>query len=108
MVACRLTSASVACRHTACTSPSCQLCSNNPHKACTPSQCLDQQYWVRDDARGGQVVKAKCGADVVVQLFQGSDPQPLQQAGVQVKVGGCAAPGNRVADSRHTRQAAVL
>jgi hypothetical protein len=42
---------------------------------------------VRDDARGGQVVKAKCGADVVVQLFQGSDPQPLQQAGVQVKVG---------------------
>jgi hypothetical protein len=33
------------------------------------------------------VVKAKCGADVVVQLFQGNDPQPLQQAGVQVKVG---------------------
>jgi hypothetical protein len=43
---------------------------------------------VRDDARGGQLVKAKCGADVVVQLFQGSDPQPLLLPDVQLKVGG--------------------
>jgi hypothetical protein len=42
---------------------------------------------VRDDARGGQLVKAKCGADVVVQLFQGSDPQPLLLPDVQLKVG---------------------
>lgn len=29
---------------------------------------FDGQYWVRDDGRGGQVLRAKCGADVFVQV----------------------------------------
>jgi hypothetical protein len=53
---------------------------------CDHAYCLDQQYWVRDDGKGGQLIKAKCGADVELQLFRGIDPQPLLQPDVKVKV----------------------
>lgn len=41
---------------------------------------------MRDDGKGGQLIKAKCGADIELHLFRGIDPQPLLKPDVKVKV----------------------
>lgn len=51
-------------RHSACTDPACQLCKNNPHKACAAQ--LRPKYVV------GQEVAAPCGAPTTVTLGVGS------------------------------------
>jgi hypothetical protein len=38
---------------------------------------FDRQYWVRDDGKGGQAVKARCGAEVGLQLASRSSGAPL-------------------------------
>jgi hypothetical protein len=40
-------------------------------QVCEDASVFDGQYWVRDDGKGGQVVRAKCGADVYVQVGGG-------------------------------------
>jgi hypothetical protein len=57
------------CRFTGCILEDCALCRNNPSKMCGDADCLDQQYWVRDDGKGGQSLRGRCGAEVALQLF---------------------------------------
>lgn len=43
----------------------------NSLQVCEDAAVFDGQYWVRDDGKGGQMVRAKCGADVSVQVSAG-------------------------------------
>jgi hypothetical protein len=36
---------------------------------CESNDVFDRQYWVRDDGKGGQILRARCGADVGLQLL---------------------------------------
>lgn len=47
---------------------------------------FDKQYWVRDDGKGGQVIKARCGAEVAVQLLDRSTGQPVVLPDVSIKL----------------------
>jgi len=47
---------------------------------------FDKQYWVRDDGKGGQVIKARCGSEVSVQLLDRNTGQALLLPDVTVKL----------------------
>lgn len=47
---------------------------------------FDKQYWVRDDGKGGQVIKARCGSEVSVQLLDRNTGQALVLPDVTVKL----------------------
>lgn len=82
-------------RNVGCALLDCQLCRNNPAKACGPSGPWDDQYWVRDDGRGGQVLRARCGADVGVRAVDRATGRPLAPPGLRLRlyvVDGASAP----------------
>jgi hypothetical protein len=47
---------------------------------------FDKQYWVRDDGKGGQVIKARCGAGVSVALTDRATGQAVLLPGVVLKL----------------------
>jgi hypothetical protein len=53
---------------------------------CDDSSVFDVQYWVRDDGKGGQLVRAKCGADVYVQAIDRATNMPVFLPDVRIKV----------------------
>ncbi len=75
-------------RYSGCQQDDCQLCRNNPNKVCEGISCLDQQYWVRDDSKGGQLIKTRCGADIELQLVSRitNQPQFVPDARIKVRV----------------------
>lgn len=75
-----------ACKNLGCNLEECQLCRNNPSKVCDEADVFDHQYWVRDDGKGGQVVKAKCGSDVSLQLVDKATGQAVFVPDVRVKL----------------------
>lgn len=74
------------CRFSACNHDDCQLCRNNPSKVCEASNVFDRQYWVRDDGKGGQVIKARCGAEVSLGLTDRATGQAVLLPGVTLKL----------------------
>jgi hypothetical protein len=53
---------------------------------CESTAVFDRQYWVRDDGKGGQVIKARCGADVSVALTDRATGQAVLLPGVVLKL----------------------
>jgi hypothetical protein len=47
---------------------------------------FDRQYWVRDDGKGGQVIKARCGAEVSLGLTDRATGQAVLLPGVTLKL----------------------
>ena len=47
---------------------------------------FDRQYWVRDDGKGGQVIKARCGADVALALTDRATGQVVLLPDVTIKL----------------------
>ncbi|KAF6253597.1 hypothetical protein COO60DRAFT_401567 [Scenedesmus sp. NREL 46B-D3] len=57
-----------------------------PSKVCDDADCFDHQYWVRDDGKGGQLIKAKCGSDVCLQLVDKETNSPVVLQDVRLKL----------------------
>ncbi|GBF89575.1 hypothetical protein Rsub_02293 [Raphidocelis subcapitata] len=74
------------CLNWGCLLDDCQLCRNNALKVCDDSSVFDVQYWVRDDGKGGQLVRAKCGADVYVQAIDRASNMPVFLPDVRIKL----------------------
>ncbi|KAI8474429.1 MAG: hypothetical protein J3K34DRAFT_518168 [Monoraphidium minutum] len=74
------------CQHWGCLSEECLMCKNNALKVCDDAAAFDGQYWVRDDGKGGQVVRAKCGADVYVQAVDCASGMPAYLPDVRIKL----------------------
>ncbi|WIA31523.1 hypothetical protein OEZ86_002415 [Tetradesmus obliquus] len=74
------------CKFIGCSLEDCQLCRNNPSKVCDDADCFDHQYWVRDDGKGGQLIKAKCGSDVCLQLVDKASNTPVVLPDVRLKL----------------------
>jgi hypothetical protein len=47
---------------------------------------FDRQYWVRDDGRGGQLIKARCGADVSLALTDRTSGQAVLLPDVRLRL----------------------
>ena len=55
---------------------------------------FDAQYWVRDDGKGGQPLRARCGAPVAVQAVDRATGLPVAlPADVQIRVSGACGRG---------------
>lgn len=64
----------------------CGLCKHNPHKTCATAENFDEAY------ADNQVLRARCDADVCVELFNASTGEVFSAPGVEVQVrlgGGC-------------------
>lgn len=81
-------------RHWGCVADDCQLCRNNASKVCDDASVFDAQYWVRDDGKGGQPLRARCGAPVAVQAVDRATGLPVAlPADVQIRVSGACGRG---------------
>ncbi|KAF8070864.1 hypothetical protein HT031_000945 [Scenedesmus sp. PABB004] len=74
------------CKFVGCKSEECALCRNNPSKVCDDGDVFDHQYWVRDDGKGGQPIRSRCGADVALQLVERGSGAPAYLPDVRVKL----------------------
>ena len=53
---------------------------------CESATIFDKQYWVRDDGKGGQLIRARCGADVALTLRDRASGQALLLPDVALKL----------------------
>lgn len=65
-----------------CLNQDCQLCKNNPHKVCDPEINFDEAY------ADNQVLKARCEAEVYIELMNQSTGEVFSAQGVEVQVSG--------------------
>eukprot|EP00882_Tetradesmus_deserticola_P008555 GHRQ01009022.1.p1 GENE.GHRQ01009022.1~~GHRQ01009022.1.p1 ORF type:complete len:181 (+),score=65.56 GHRQ01009022.1:311-853(+) len=68
------------CRFLGCVSQDCMLCKNNPHKTCGSGDNFDEAY------ADNQVLRARCEADVYVDLINHVSGDICSAAGVEVQV----------------------
>jgi hypothetical protein len=70
-------------RYLGCTDPDCALCKNNPHKTCNPADLFDEAY------ADNQVLKARCEAELYVELVNATTGEVYPAPGVEVQVLSC-------------------
>lgn len=58
----------------------CPLCKHNPHKTCASADNFDEAY------ADNQVLRARCDADVCVELYNASTGETFSAPGVEVQV----------------------
>jgi hypothetical protein len=80
----------VVCRYLGCSNIDCPLCKHNPHKTCPSNENFDEAY------ADNQVLRARCDADVHVELYNASTGEVFSAPGVEVQVG----VGGQVAQAR--------
>lgn len=68
-------------RYLGCANTDCPLCKHNPHKTCPADDNFDEAY------ADNQVLRARCDADVHVELFNAATGEPFSAPGVEVQVG---------------------
>eukprot|EP00882_Tetradesmus_deserticola_P013258 GHRQ01014062.1.p1 GENE.GHRQ01014062.1~~GHRQ01014062.1.p1 ORF type:complete len:404 (+),score=192.97 GHRQ01014062.1:311-1522(+) len=68
------------CRFLGCVSQDCMLCKNNPHKTCGSGDNFDEAY------ADNQVLRARCEADVYVDLINHVSGDICSAAGVEVQL----------------------
>lgn len=73
--------ASPPARYLGCANTDCPLCKHNPHKTCPADDNFDEAY------ADNQVLRARCDADVHVELFNAATGEPFSAPGVEVQVG---------------------
>jgi hypothetical protein len=69
------------CRYLGCSNTECPLCKHNPHKTCPSNDNFDEAY------ADNQVLRARCEADVHVELYNASTGEVFSAPGVEVQVG---------------------
>lgn len=67
-------------RYLGCANMDCPLCKHNPHKTCAASDNFDEAY------ADNQVLRARCDADVCVELYNASTGEVFSAPGVEVQV----------------------
>jgi hypothetical protein len=67
-------------RYIGCSNSDCALCKHNPHKTCAPADNFDEAY------ADNQVLRARCEADVCVELYNASTGETFSAPGVEVQV----------------------
>eukprot|EP00879_Flechtneria_rotunda_P010235 GHRR01010701.1.p1 GENE.GHRR01010701.1~~GHRR01010701.1.p1 ORF type:complete len:267 (+),score=107.21 GHRR01010701.1:312-1112(+) len=68
------------CRYLGCLNPDCSLCKNNPNKTCAPDEIFDEAYVEN------RVLKAKCEADISVELVNKQTGEVFAMPGVEVQL----------------------
>eukprot|EP00798_Chlamydomonas_sp_ICE-L_P031496 gene31496-6684_t len=68
------------CRFLGCSKKTCVLCKNNPHKRCKDTDNFDECY------ADNQVLKAKCEAEIFVELRNGATGQSEVMAGLEFQI----------------------
>lgn len=68
------------CRYLGCSNIDCPLCKHNPHKTCPSNDNFDEAY------ADNQVLRARCDADVHVELYNASTGEVFSAPGVEVQV----------------------
>lgn len=63
-----------------CSNQDCQLCKNNPHKTCTGGENFDEAY------ADNQILKARCEAEVHIELVNQLTGEVFSAPGVEVQV----------------------
>ncbi len=63
-----------------CLNQDCQLCKNNPHKTCQAGVDFDEAY------ADNQVLKARCDAEVYIELINQLTGEVFSAPGVEVQV----------------------
>jgi hypothetical protein len=69
-----------ACRFFGCGRRECLLCKNNPNKTCQQGDNFDSAY------ADSQVLKAKCGAEIYVEVVNKLTGEPTHVPGVDIQV----------------------